>query len=277
MVLCLEVFTARLSLPVIQKVNVETNTKLSFRFISREWLKILAMIFMTLDHAYMTIVHTAGYGWMTTIGRIAFPIFAFQVAEGYVHTSDKKRYILNMLVFALISEIPYNLMMGGQIIGPFHQNVMFTFLLALLFLLLIDRVLAMGVHTVIKALLTAGVCLLAVIAGTLTFVDYLGFGVVTVLLFYISRLMPNKPLEMAVQLVGLWAINWVALGGRVFILSNGFELPQQGFALLSLVFIWLYNGKKSLSGTPAKVFKYFGYLFYPAHILLFSLLTLYVL
>lgn len=248
-----------------------------YQFISREGLKVLAMIFMTLDHAYMTVVLAPEYAWMTQVGRLAFPIFAFQIAEGYVHTSSRKKYLLNLLIFALISEIPYNLMMGGEIYGPFHQNVMFTFLIALLFLRLIDWVLALRCHLVFRLALLAGVCALSVVAGTLTFVDYLGFGVLTVLVFYLARLLPRRYLEMGAQLLGLWAINWVALGGRVLILPGGFELPQQGLAVLSLVFIWLYNGKKSLSGAPARAFKYFSYAFYPAHILILSLIALYLL
>lgn len=249
----------------------------TYQFLSREWLKGLAMLFMLLDHAYMTVVSAAGFQWMTQVGRLAFPIFAFQIAEGYTHTSSKKRYMLHMLVFALISEIPFNLMMGGELLGPFHQNVMFTFLLALAFLRLIDRVRALRIHVVFRLALIGGICALSVAVGTLTFVDYYGFGVLTVLIFYIAKLMPKRYLEMAVQVAGLWAINWVFMGGRVLILPNGFEFPQQALALLSLLFIWAYNGKKSLSGKADKVFQYVSYAFYPAHILILSLLAMYVL
>lgn len=256
---------------------MESTTTHRYQIISREWLKILAMLFMLFDHAYMTVVNVAGYEWMTQIGRLAFPIFAFQITEGYLHTSSKKKYLQNMLLFAIISEIPYNLMMGGQIIGPFHQNVMFTFLIALLFLRLIDKVRATNLHFIIKAALIGCICLLSVVVGTITFVDYFGFGVLTVLIFYLARLMPKKYMEMAVQFLGLWIINWVLLGGRVLILPSGFEFPEQGLALLSLLFIWMYNGKKTLNGRAGTAFKYFSYLFYPAHILLLSLLAMYVL
>ncbi len=256
---------------------MRTNKVYKYQIISREGLKILAILFMVLDHAYMTVVRVPGYQWMTRLGRIAFPIFAFQITEGYIHTSNKKKYTLTMLVFALISEIPYNLMMGGEIIGPFHQNVMFTFLIALLLLMLIDKIVSGKMHLFLKILLIAAVCLLGFVAGTLTLVDYLGFGVLTVLIFYIARLMPKRYLEMIVQAIGLWVINWELLGGMVIILPNGFEFPEQGLALCSLVFIWLYNGKKKLSGTADRVFKYFSYFFYPAHILILSLIALYVL
>ena len=69
----------------------------------------------------------------------------------------------------------------------------------------------------------------------------------------------------------------MALGGKVILLPGGYLLPEQGLAILSLAFIWLYNGKKTLTGKPERAFKYFSYLFYPAHILLLSLISMYLL
>lgn len=252
------------------------KTTKSFQFINREGLKIIAMILMFLDHAYMTIVNTGGFQWMTQVGRIAFPIFAFQIVEGYTHTSSKKRYLWTMLIFACISEIPYNLMMGASVIGPFHQNVMFTFLIALLLLNLLDKTMSSKLAVLVKAILVAAICVLAVVVGTITFVDYSGFGVLTVLIFYIAKRMPYSILTVGIQIAGLWMIIYVFLGGRVIIFSNGYEFPEQAFALLSLPLIWCYNGKKSLTGRTATVFKYVFYLFYPAHILILSLIALYV-
>lgn len=246
------------------------------QFLSREILKVLAMFFMILDHAYMTVVSQPGFQWMTMLGRLAFPIFAFQITEGYTYTSSKKKYILYMLLFACISEIPYNLMMGGEIMGLFHQNVMFTFLIALLLLCLLDKIFTSARHILLKVLLTAGVCLLGVVLGTLMFVDYSGFGVLTVLVFYIAKQLPRKSLTILFQLIGLGAINLVFLGGQVYILSNGLEIPTQGLALLSLPLIWCYNGRKVFSGITASVFKYASYLFYPAHILILVMVALYL-
>ncbi len=248
-----------------------------YQCISREMLKVLAMFFMLLDHAYMTVVNVPGFEWMTQVGRLAFPIFAFQITEGYIHTSNKKKYMKTMFVFALISEIPYNLMMGGEIIGPFTQNVMFTFLIALLLLTVIDKVLGWKKNWFLKGIVIAGICVLSVIVGTLTFVDYSGFGVLTVLTFYLAGKLPKGYLKMLAQLAGLWVINWIFLGGKVIIFSNGFEFPEQGIAVFSLIFIWLYNGRKSLKGTVDHVFKYVSYWFYPVHIFILSLLALYVL
>ncbi len=101
-----------------------------YRFdISSAGLHILAMTFMLLDHMWATV--TPGQEWMTCVGRMAFPIFAFMIVEGYFHTHDLKKYLLRMVAFALISEVPFDLMYEGLAFYPYHQNVMWTFLIAL--------------------------------------------------------------------------------------------------------------------------------------------------
>ena len=84
-------------------------------------LHIIAMIFMLCDHMWATILD---YEWLTCIGRIAFPIFAFLITEGYIHTSNINKYIKRMVIFAIITEIPFNLMVSASPIYPFHQNVL---------------------------------------------------------------------------------------------------------------------------------------------------------
>ena len=101
-------------------------------------LKIIAMILMLLDHLWATFV--PDNQWMTLVGRMAFPIFAFLIVEGYFHTSDYKKYIKRLLIFGLISEIPFNLIYAGSLIFPFHQNVMFTLALGLLIISEIDKI-----------------------------------------------------------------------------------------------------------------------------------------
>jgi hypothetical protein len=99
------------------------------KFINSNTLKTLAMVLMLLDHLWATVI--PGNQWMTCVGRLAFPIFAFMISEGYVHTSDFKKYAKRFLIFGLISEIPFNLMMGSRVFYPVHQNVLWTFLLGI--------------------------------------------------------------------------------------------------------------------------------------------------
>ena len=64
-------------------------------------LKLLAMAFMLCDHMWATVI--PGNDWLTCVGRLAFPIFAFQLAEGYAHTRDVKDYRRRVLLWAVIS------------------------------------------------------------------------------------------------------------------------------------------------------------------------------
>ena len=112
-------------------------------------LKLLAMALMLCDHLWATVL--PGVMWLTAVGRIAFPIFAFQVAEGFQRTHDRKKYLLRMLVFALISEIPFNYLYYSSPVFPFHQNVMFTFFIALLLMLGLEKVRSKGAGLYILA------------------------------------------------------------------------------------------------------------------------------
>ena len=79
--------------------------------LSGSWLKMIAMLSMTTDHLayYYGCENPYLYELMRTIGRIAFPTFAFLLAEGFVHTRDKSKYMINLFVFALLSEVPWML------------------------------------------------------------------------------------------------------------------------------------------------------------------------
>ena len=98
--------------------------------ISAAALHIIAMTFMLMDHLWATLL--PAQDWLTCIGRIAFPVFAFMTVEGYFHTHNLKKYMLRLLLFALLSEIPFDLMYGGTWFYPIHQNVIWTLLMGLL-------------------------------------------------------------------------------------------------------------------------------------------------
>ena len=100
-------------------------------------LRILALFLMLVDHLGRTVFPQ--FPWMMILGRLAFPIFAFQTAEGYRHTHNFKGYCKRLAIFALVSEIPFNLMVSGSLLYPSHQNVMVTMLLGLLACRAYDR------------------------------------------------------------------------------------------------------------------------------------------
>ena len=101
-------------------------------------LHVFAMAFMLLDHLWATIM--TSQHWMTNVGRLAFPIFAFMIAEGYFRTRNIKKYMGRWFAFALITEIPFNLMTGGGLLYPYHQNVLWTFLIAIICMIGIDKI-----------------------------------------------------------------------------------------------------------------------------------------
>ena len=99
------------------------------RFFTANQLKAIALFCMLLDHMWATIV--PGREWMTCVGRIAFPIFAFELAQGYTHTHDLRAYAKRLLLLAVVSEVPFDMVAGGTYFYPWHQNVAWTLLAGL--------------------------------------------------------------------------------------------------------------------------------------------------
>ena len=115
-------------------------------------LKIIALVSMTMDHiAYYLMEHgSLMYDLMRTMGRMAFPIFAFLLVEGYVHTRSTGKYALNLLAFALISEAPWWLLNHDN-----THNVFFTLLLGLVAIDLITRI---GNKPLLWCVIMASIC-----------------------------------------------------------------------------------------------------------------------
>ena len=101
-------------------------------------LHILAMVLMLMDHLWATLL--PAQDWLTCAGRLAFPIFAFMAVEGYFHTHSFRKYALRLALFAVLSEVPFDLMYGGTWFYPVHQNVIWTLLLGLLGIHLMETV-----------------------------------------------------------------------------------------------------------------------------------------
>ena len=89
-------------------------------------LKYIAMATMLVDH--MGYVLFPWILWLRCVGRIAFPIFAFQIAEGCIRTHDRRRYALRLLLFAVLTEVPFDLAFSGQVLYLGYQNVLWTLL-----------------------------------------------------------------------------------------------------------------------------------------------------
>ena len=245
-------------------MKLPTNSplvRIPFGGLTANMLRMIAILLMVSDHVWAT--YMSFDNWMTYIGRMAFPIFAFQIAEGFVHTKNFKKYALRLLGFALVTEIPFNLFYSSRVFNPFHQNVMFTLLLGLLAIKVIDSL--KEKHTVKHVLRSLLLLLLLCLAAVIGFVDYGFLGFLTVILFYVLR---DFPFAWLAQLLAMVAVNIVFFEGQVVpydIWGMHVEIPTQGCAVFSLIPIWLYGGRKGVSN---KVLQYSTYAFYPVHMLI---------
>ncbi|MDE7294058.1 MAG: conjugal transfer protein TraX [Oscillospiraceae bacterium] len=225
------------------------------------------MAFMLCDHLWAVLY--SGSEWLTCIGRMAYPIFAFMIAEGCFYTHDLRRYMLRIFLWACLTEIPFNLMYGGSAFYPYHQNVLWTFLESLLLIALMKKCRA-RFKKVMAAVLCTGIIIFGYVLGYATMTDYYGEGILTVLIFYFFR--ERTPKNRVIQLICLYILNVEMLGGYSYVLSisgHEIEFVQQGFALLALIPIWLYKGRQ---GFHNKAFRFVCYAFYPGHIIILLLL-----
>ena len=229
-------------------------------------LHLMAMVCMLCDHLWGTVI--PGNDWLTCIGRLTFPLYAFLLVEGYVHTKDLGRYVRRLLLAAVLSEIPFNLVMGSSLFFPLHQNVLWSFLISIGLIHWNERVKARRIWLRV-GVGAASVCI-GYIGGIITFVDYYHAGILTVLVFYWFR--GGTWRCRLLQLVCLWYINAELLGGLVYevaLLGRTYFVARQGLALLALIPIWLYRGKQ---GRYSKGIRIFYYAFYPLHLLILGLL-----
>ena len=241
------------------KFKVETTSFL---------LHIMAMVFMLCDHLWGT--SFVSHDVFTCIGRLAFPIYAFMLVEGYFHTGNLKKYVIRLLLAAVISEIPFNLMMGGRVFFPIHQNVLWSFLISIGLIHWNEKVKEKQVWK--RILVGVATVCIAYIGGIITFVDYYNAGILMVLTFYFFR--GKKWWHYLGQLLCLWYINFEMLGGfgyEIQLFGYTKFIARQGIALLALIPIWLYRGKQ---GYHSKTLQYVYYMFYPLHLLILGLLKI---
>lgn len=229
-------------------------------------LHIMAMVFMLCDHLWGT--SFVNHDIFTCIGRLTFPIYAFLLVEGYFHTGNLKKYVQRLLLFAVISEIPFNLVMGGRLFFPIHQNVLWSFLLSIGLIHWNEKAKEEPIWKRIPVGI-ATVCV-AYIGGIITFADYYNAGIFMVLTFYVFR--GKKWWHYLGQLLCMWYINCEMLGGfgyEIKLFGDTHFIARQGFALLALIPIWLYQGKQ---GYHSKKLQYLYYLFYPLHLLILGII-----
>ena len=229
-------------------------------------LHIMAMVFMLCDHLWGT--SFVKYDIFTCIGRLTFPIYAFLIVEGYFHTSDLKKYVKRLFVFAIISEIPFNLVMGSSAFYPIHQNVLWSFLISIGLIFWNEKVKEKEIWK--RILVAMATLCIAYIGGIIAFVDYYNAGILMVLTFYFLR--GKKWWNYLGQLLCMWYINFEMLEGfgyEIDLFGTTYFIARQGIALLALIPIWLYKGNQ---GYHSKKLQYIYYIFYPLHLLILGMI-----
>lgn len=226
--------------------------------ISSAGLHILAMAIMLCDHLGMVLFPQAA--WMRSVGRLAFPIFAFLLVEGFCHTKNFTKYAGRMFVCALIAEVPFDLMTSGRLVDFSHQNVIWTLLIAL-FLMWVAEQYRSHSGKRFQAMLVIWI-VLGFFLGEALATDYSGAGVLMVLVFFFFH--ERTPASLVMQFACLFILNAFFVPS-VFISVFGYEILQQTLAILALPLIWLYRGRQ---GYHSQGFQYLHYAFYPCHALI---------
>jgi hypothetical protein len=238
------------------------------RDISGFALKMIAIITMAIDHIGAIIVENMAAQkqaqvlwtldlWLRGIGRLAFPLFCFFIVEGFQYTHDRRRYAVRLGIFAVISEVPFDLAFNG---GPFYiydNNVMWTLLLGLLAIWALDS-LFKKIREKFSGAPAIGLEILSIAAVTLVadlieeFIlnsDYGIGGVVAIIIMYLLGTHRLVGFALAVLWLGLMCGS------------------TEWYAIVDLIPLYFYHGRQG------RKMKYFFYIFYPVHLLIIRLIA----
>ncbi len=229
-------------------------------------LKLIAIITMLIDHAGAVLVERwmqqsadgtgidgiyALYIGMRSVGRIAFPIFIFLLVEGMEHTRNRWKYLIRLWIFAIVSEIPFDMafnleksqIFSGQLLEFGYQNVFFTLAVGLMVCIGIRIVEEKPFKNGIKITLNLLMTIAGMAAAELLRTDYGGIGVLAIVMMYLLR-------DRRVIAVISCCI--------ILMFSSSLEIV----AFLALIPICFYNGERGWK------LKWVFYIFYPAHLLI---------
>lgn len=231
----------------------ESKSVHNFSGITGSTLKLIALVSMLLDHIGAVLVTASvPYYALRLIGRIAFPIFCFLLVEGFFHTKNLTKYAIRLFLFALISEIPFDLAFHHTLFYIDSQNVFFTLLIGLMVITAMHRLeLLFKDKFFLYCLCRAIVLVTGMAAAWFLQTDYSYIGILTIALLYAFH---HK--------------RTVAATGACFFLC--FSSSMEITSLIAVPLIGAYNGKRGLS------LKYVFYLFYPIHLLILYLISFWI-
>ena len=215
-------------------------------------LKIIAMISMLLDHVGVALFPQVR--WLRIAGRLAYPIFAYMIAEGCVHTKNRTRYFLQIAGLATVCQLVYYIAEGSL-----YQSILVTFSLSILCIYAIDIFQKhKGIFSGALAMIVFGVATYAcrVLPRKIAGFD-IDYGFLGVMLPVVVFLVPNKMGKLC------------AAGVLLVAMCSSYLNDIQWFALLALPLLLFYNEKRG----KARL-KYLFYIFYPAHLVAIHLIDM---
>jgi len=249
-------------------VEVAGGKRTEKKGISGSTLKMVAIIAMALDHVGAVVLARVllkgGNGLvgltqvdmgvfriyfaLRLIGRLGFPIFCYLLIEGFQHTRNVKRYAGRLFLFALASEIPFDLGFSGDLFYLGYQNVFFTLLIGLLVIAGFRYAQGKQWNQALRIIFCLGVLSTGTLTAMYLRTDYGAVGVITIAAMYLCR--KNKMLEAGVGCVALTVMQFIEVT-----------------SFFILIPIKMYNGKRGWN------MKWFFYAFYPVHIFLLYLVA----
>lgn len=286
---------------VVEKKVLQRN---SYR---NDLLKLLALLTMLVDHiGYMFYPNEMLF---RIIGRLAFPIFAYQIAVGYSQTSNLKKYVFRLLLFAIITQLPYSFFNIDFKFNPFHFNVLFTFILGIGLLYIFDMGL-LKIKSFTKennynhllcgiSLLTLAVAII-ILPEVISFLVkdfYLEYGLLALVLILLFHIFKERTAAVIISIIILYILHgyyrvalwnsaysselfWSNLLDYKFVwkqlnLQNGFaQLQRYYFNAWGILALIPILGLESISLSKLRLNKYIGYIFYPAHMALLILIAI---
>jgi hypothetical protein len=286
---------------VVEKKVLQTN---AYR---NDMLKMLALATMLVDHiGYMFFPNEMLF---RIIGRLAFPIFAYQIAIGYSRTSNIKKYVLRISLFALLTQLPYSFFNPGIAFNPLHFNVLFTFVAAIGLLCVYD----MGVlkvksfmkdrnykHLIYGVFLLALAVIVIILPEVISFLVkdfYLEYGLLALALVLLFHIFRDKNLAAVLSIILLYLLHgyyrvalWNSAYSSVLFWSNLMDYKfvwsqfnfQDGLSQLQRYYFNAWGvfalipilGLESINTSWFRLNKYAGYIFYPAHMALLIVIAI---
>ena len=211
-------------------------------------LRLLALLSMLADHTGLALFPRVGV--FRCVGRLAFPLYCFLLVQGYIHTHNVRAYARRLLLLAILSEIPFDLLIFGRVSCTVEQNVLFSLLLGLAAVWVVDRYESEPAKAALATLL---VFMLSMLAR----VSYGWLGVALCLWFYKLRRSRVRQALCILPIEGVYCLS-LALSG----VEQSWVLVSL-CAMLSAVPVLLYNGKPGLRN---RLISFLFYAAYPLHI-----------